>query len=156
MTAPVLSYPHFGTDKEFILKTDASGIGLGAELAQEHEGQVQPIAYASRSLDPHERNYGISEFETLALVWAVRYFRPYILGHRTTVYTDHAACTSLLNSAHPSGKLARWVLTIQEMDLVIKHRSGHMNTNADALSQNPTVGAVESLVLLGDDDSCVP
>ena len=110
----------------------------------------------SQSLDPHERNYGISELETLALVWAVRYFHPCILGHRTTVYTDHAACTSLLNSAHPSGKLARWVLSIQEMDLVIKHRSGHMNTNADALSRNPTVGAVESLVLLADDECCVP
>jgi len=152
----VLSYPRFGTDKEFILETGASGIGLGAVLAQEHEGQGHPIAYASRSLDPHEQNYGISKLETLALVWAVCYFHPYILGHRTTVYTDHAACTSLLNSAHPSGKLARWVLVIQKMDLVIKHRSGHMNTNAYALSRNPAVGAVESLVLLADDDSCVP
>ena len=85
---------------------------------------MHPIAYASRSLDPHECNYGITELETLGLVWAVRYFRPYILGHRTTVYTDHAACTSLLNTPRPSGKLARWALTIQEIDLVIKHREG--------------------------------
>ena len=154
VTAPVLSYPRFGTDQEFILETDTSGIGLGAVLAQEHEGQV----HASRTLDSHEQNYGISELETLALVWAARYFRPYILGHRATVYTDHAACTSLLNTARPSGKLARWVLTIQEMDLVIKHRSGRKNTNADALSQNPvspTVGAVESLLLPSDDESAV-
>ena len=73
MTAPVLSYPCFGTDKELILETDSSGIGLGTVLAEEHGGQVHPIAYASRSLDPHERNYGISELETLALVWAVHY-----------------------------------------------------------------------------------
>jgi len=59
--------PCFGTDKELILETDASGIGLGTVLAEEHESQVHPIAYASRSLDPHERNYGISELETLAL-----------------------------------------------------------------------------------------
>lgn len=102
----------------FILETDASGVGLGAILAQEQGGQVHPVANASRTLDPHERNYGISELETLALVWAVKYFRPYILGHRTTVY---AACTSLLNSARPSGKLARWAMAIQEMNLVIKH-----------------------------------
>jgi len=140
-----------------VLETDASGVGLGAVLAQEQQdGQLHPIAYASRTLDPHECNYGITELETLALVWAVRYFRPYILGHRTVVYTDHAACTSLLNTARPSGKLARWALTLQEMDLVIKHRSGKSNTNADALSRNPisSVAAVETLAVMeGDEDS---
>ena len=156
--APVLSYPQFGEGEEFVLETDASGVGLGAVLAQKQEDdQLHPIAYASRSLDQHERNYGITELETLALVWAVRYFRPYILGHRTTVYTDHAACMSLLNTARPSGKLARWALTIQEMDLVIKHRSGKSNTNADALSRIPTssVGAIETLVVT-DSEECLP
>ena len=94
------------------------GVGLGAILSQEQEdGTIHPVAYASRSLDKHERNYGISELETLGLVWAVRYFRPYILGHPCTVYTDHVACLSILNIEKPSGKLARWALTIQEMDL---------------------------------------
>ena len=113
VTAPVLAYPVFGPDQEFVLETDASGVGLGAVLSQERDGCVHPIAYASRSLDPNEKSYGITELETLALVWAVKYFRSYILGHKTTVYTDHAACTSLLNSARPSGKLARWAMAIQ-------------------------------------------
>ena len=81
VTAPVLAYPRFGPEGEFILETDASGIGLGAVLSQKQDdGLVHPIAYASRSLDPHEKNYGISELETLGLVWAVRYFRPYLLA----------------------------------------------------------------------------
>ena len=139
-SAPVLSFPVFGPDTEFILETDASGVGLGAILSQEQtDGCVHPIAYASRSLDPHEKNYGISELETLALVWAVRYFRPYILGHHTTVYTDHAACRSLLDSNRPSGKLARWALTIQEMNLTIRHRAGKKHANADALSRISSV-----------------
>ena len=71
-------------------------------------------------------------------MWAVRYFRPYILGHPCTVYTDHAACLSILNTARPSGKLARWALTIQEMDLTIKHKAGKKNGNADALSRCPS------------------
>ena len=67
--APVLAYPCFGEDKEFILETDASGEGLGAVLAQKQaDGCVHPVAYASRSLNPHEKNYAISELETLALV----------------------------------------------------------------------------------------
>jgi hypothetical protein len=98
---------------------------------------LHPIAYASRSLDHSESNYGITELETLAVVWAARYFRPYLLGHRTIVYTDHSACVSVLNSARPSGKLARWALTIQELNLIIEHRAGKLNANADALSRNP-------------------
>ena len=98
VTAPVLAYPCFGPDEEFILETGASGVGLGAILSQKQGDQTHPIAYASRALDCHEQNYGITELETLGLVWAVRYFRPYILGHRTTVYTDHAACTSTQDS----------------------------------------------------------
>ena len=146
VSAPVLAYPQFGASQSFILETDASMVGLGAILSQEQsDGTVHPVAYASRSLDKHERNYGISELETLGLVWAVRYFRHYILGHPCTVYTDHVACLSILNTNKPSGKLARWALTIQEMDLTIKHKPGKANSNADALSRNiSTVNAVSS------------
>ena len=137
-SAPVLSYPQFGGDHNFILETDASLAGLGAVLAQEGDDRkIHPIAYASRSLLKHERNYAITELETLALVWSVKHFRAYIMGHRCMLYTDHAACTSLLNTPHPSAKLARWVMIVQEMNLEIKHRAGKGNTNADALSYNP-------------------
>ena len=135
-SAPVLCFPQF--DKPFILETDASGVGLGAVLAQKQEdGSVRPIAYASRSLQPHERNYGITELEGLGVVWAVKHFRPYLYGHSCDVYTDHSALTSLLNTPQPSGKLARWGMAIQELDLRIHHRAGRSNVNADALSRSP-------------------
>ena len=103
VTAPVLTYPHFGPDREFILEKDASGIGLGAVLSQKQDdGLVHPIAYASRALNCHEKNYCISELENLGLVWAVRYFHPHLLGHRTIVYTNHSACLSVLNTPCPS------------------------------------------------------
>ena len=133
-----MAYPRFGLGVEFVLETDASGVGLGAVLSQEQaDGHLHPIAYASRSLDNSERNYGITELETLAVVWAARYFRQYLLGHRTTVFTDHSACVSVLSTARPSGKIARWALTIQELNLTLKHRAGKLNCNADALSRNP-------------------
>ena len=135
-SAPVLSFPDF--TKPFILETDASGAGLGAVLAQKQEdGTVRPIVYASRSLQSHEKNYGITELEGLGVVWAVKHFRPYLYGHQCEVYTDHSALTSLLNTPQPSGKLARWGMAIQELDLQIRHRSGRSNANADALSRSP-------------------
>ena len=111
--APVLVYPRFGEGEHFLLETDASGIGLGAVLSQKlSDGKYHPVAFASRCLQPYEKNYPISELETLAIVRAVKYFRAYLLGHPCTVLTDHAACVSLLNSPRPSAKLARWAMAI--------------------------------------------
>ena len=136
MSSPVLAYPDF--KKPFVLETDASIAGLGAVLSQRQEdGSTRSIAYASRSLLKHERNYGITEMEGLGVVWGVKHFRPYLYGHACEVYTDHEALKSLLNTPQPSGKLARWGMAIQELNLSIKHRSGSTNANADALSRSP-------------------
>ena len=114
-------------------------------LAQEQpDGTTRPIAYASRALLKHEKNYSITELEGLGVVWAVKHFRPYLYGNQCLVYTDHQALKSLLNTPHPSGKLARWGLALQEMDLHIQHRSGKHNENADALSRYPHSQMVET------------
>ena len=137
VSAPVLAYPQFSSPHPFILETDASTKGLGAVLAQQDDGKVHPIAFASRSLTCAEQNYAITELETLGIVWVVKLFRPYILGHRCVVFTDHAACTSLLGAKNTSSKLVRWAMAIQELDLDIRHRAGKSNHVADALSRNP-------------------
>ena len=128
-SAPILAYPDF--EKEFFLETDASGTGLGALLTKiQSDGLHRPIAYASRTLQAHEQNYGVTELEALGVVWAVRHFRPYLYGHRCTVITDHEALKSLLNTPQPSGKLARWGMSLQELDLHIIYRPGKKNAKA--------------------------
>ena len=75
VTLPVLAYPCFG--KDFTLETDASVQGLGAVLSQVQEDEkLHPVAYASRALNPSEKNYSVTELETLAVVWAVPTLTP--------------------------------------------------------------------------------
>ena len=82
---------------------------------------ITPIAFASRTLQKHEQHYGVTELEALREVWATKHFRPYLYGHTCNLYTDHEALNSLLNTPHPSGKMARWGLAVQELDLHIHY-----------------------------------
>ena len=83
------------------------------------------------------------------MVWAVQHFQPYLYGHRCRVYTNHEALKSLLNTPHPSWKLAHWGFTIQELKLEIHYRPGRSNHATDALScqvNNVTTGDVVQTV----------
>jgi len=141
--SPVLAYPNF--NKDFVLETDASICGLGAVLSQvQEDGCFHPISYASRALSVQERNYAITELETLAVVWAIGHFQKYLYGHSVTVYSDHAAVNAVLQSPNPSSKHARWwtkVFGSGIKDVQIIYRPGKENRNADALSRQPHASA---------------
>jgi hypothetical protein len=87
ITAPIVQYPDF--EKPFFLYTDASTIGIGSVLAQKSEKGEHVIAYASRTLTPAEKNYGVSELECLAVVWSIKYFRHYLCGSQFTIITSN-------------------------------------------------------------------
>ncbi|KMQ85817.1 enzymatic polyprotein endonuclease reverse [Lasius niger] len=74
MTAPVLNYPDF--NEEFKVTTVYA---IGAVLSQEPVGNDRPIAYARTALSRAEKNYNTTEKELLAIVWAVKHFRSYVL-----------------------------------------------------------------------------
>lgn len=130
---PLLQYPDFG--KEFILTTDASNFAIGAILSQIKNGNDLPIAYASRTLNTSEINYSAIEKELLAIVWATKYFRPYLFGRKFTIYSDHKPLQWLFSIKEPNSKLLRWRLKLEEFDYQIKYKKGKLNKNADALSR---------------------
>ncbi|CAK1582367.1 unnamed protein product [Parnassius mnemosyne] len=100
--APILQYPNF--DEPFILTTDASDVALGAVLSQEKIGSDKPVAYASRTLSDTEAKYSTIEKELLAIVWAVKYFRPYLYGRKFVIYADHRPLTWLMSLKDPNSK----------------------------------------------------
>ena len=109
VSAPVLKYADFS--KPFVLEIDASHQGLGAVLSQEMDGKRRPIAFASRTLRPSERNmsnYSSMKLEFLALKWAVtERFREYLLGAKFVVYTDNNPL-SHLQTAKLAAVEQRW------------------------------------------------
>jgi hypothetical protein len=128
-----LQYPDFS--KEFVLTTDASNFGLGAVLSQGPIGQDLPVAYACRSLNDAETHYITSEKELLAIVWATKYFRPYLYGWRFKIVSDHKPLVRVMNLKDPGSRLLRWRIQLAEYDYEITYRRGSQNTNADALSR---------------------
>ena len=126
----------FNYDQEFILATDASDIGVGGVLMQERNGQPQPIAYASRLCTSSERNYSVTERETLAVIYCLNHFLDIILGYKIRVWTDHTAIQNLFKYKNLRGRLARWFVTLQNFDVAFEYIPGKRNTAADALSRN--------------------
>lgn len=131
---PVLQYPDF-VKGQFLLTTDASNIALGAILSQGAVGKDKPIAYASRTLNKAESNYSTSEKELLAIVWAVKHFRPYLYGRHFKILTDHRPLRWLFNVREVGSRLMRWRLKLEEYDYEIIYKAGKTNVNADALSR---------------------
>jgi transposase InsO family protein len=132
VSPPVLKYPDF--NRSFILTTDASGEGLGAVLSQGDIRKDLLVAFASRTLNQAEKNYSTTGKELLAIVWGMRYFRPYLYGKHFLVVTDHKPLTWIMNVKDPGSRLLRWRIKLEEYDYEVVYRKGALNTNADALS----------------------
>ena len=129
--APLLAYPCFDDSAgEFKVHTDASAVGVGVVLEQNDH----VIAYASRALTVPERQYSVIQRECLAVIYALKQFRHYLLGRTFQILTDHAPL-QWLSAQKMEGMLCRWALAIQEYNFRIVYRKGAQNGNADALSR---------------------
>ena len=134
---PILGHPDWS--QPFVLHTDACKKGLGASLLQMIDNKEHVVSYASRSLTTAEANYNVWELECLAMVWATRLHRMYLLGSKFKIVTDSNAAKHVmkLNDDTASGRLMRWSLALQDFSFDIEHRKGKRHTNVDALSRLP-------------------
>ena len=137
VSPPILAYPQFA--HKFTLATDASDSALGGILSQVINGQERVISYWSRQLNKAELNYSTVEREALAVVAAVKEFYPYLYGRPFTLYTDHNPLTSLHGLKDTGGRLTRWLLYLQQFDMIVLYRPGRNNGNADGLSRRPEI-----------------
>ncbi len=124
---PILCYPRF--DREFILQTDASDFDVGTVPTQlDDNGREMVVAYASKALSARQKKFLATEKEAYAIVFGTQQFRVYLLGRHFQIVTDHKALC-WLHSMEPKGRLALWILDLQEFDFSVVHRSGRLHGN---------------------------
>ncbi|XP_063600361.1 uncharacterized protein LOC134776542 [Penaeus indicus] len=142
---PILKLPDI--NNPFILRTDASEVGLGAVLLQEDADEKLPVAYASRKLSNTEQKYSVIERECLAVVWATKKFYKFLYGREFYLETDHQPLVYLDTAKSLNGRLMRWALALQEYRMIIRYIRGSENVGADFLSRNPVLSVQSETVL---------
>ena len=132
-SAPVLQLPKL--NEHFIVRTDASSVGLGAVLLQMSGDSLHPVYYSSRKLLDRERRYSTIERECLAIVWGIAKFSKYLWGTHFTLQTDHRPLTYLNTSRFKNARIMRWALALQEYSFTVEPLPGSQNVLADLLSR---------------------
>ncbi|GJW80831.1 reverse transcriptase domain-containing protein [Tanacetum coccineum] len=119
----------------FELMCDASDFTVVAVLGQEDGKNFHTIYFASKTLNPTQQKYTITEKELMAIVFAFKKFRSYLILSKTIIHTDRSALKHLFKKQDTKPRLIRWILPLQEFDIEIKDKKGTKNVAADHLSR---------------------
>ncbi|GJV54802.1 putative reverse transcriptase domain-containing protein [Tanacetum coccineum] len=117
--------------ENFMVYCDASHKGLGAVLMQKEK----VIAYASRQLKVHEKNYTTHNLDLGAVVFALKMWRHYLYGTKCVVFTDHKSLQHILDQKEMNMRQRRWLELLSDYDCEIRYHPGKANMVADALSR---------------------
>ena len=139
--------------KEYVIFSDASLNGFGCVLMQ--EGKV--VAYASRQLNPHEKNYPTHDLELAAIMFTLKIWRHYLYGEKCFIYTNHKSLKYLPSQRELNLRQCRWMELIKDYDCVIDYHPKQANVVADALSRKSvqTLRALNAHLSLSDDSVIV-
>ncbi|GKA75063.1 putative reverse transcriptase domain-containing protein [Tanacetum coccineum] len=127
-SAPILALPE--GSENFVVYCDASHKGLGAILMQKEK----VIAYASRQLKVHEKNYTTHDLELGVVVFSLKMWRHYMYGTKCVVFTDHKSLQHILGQKELIMRQRRWLELLSDYDYEIQYHPGKANVVADALS----------------------
>ncbi|GJY16585.1 putative reverse transcriptase domain-containing protein [Tanacetum coccineum] len=128
-SVPILALPE--GSENFMVYCDASRKGLGAVLMQ----RDKVIAYASRQLKVHEKNYTTHDLELGVVVFFLKMWRHYLYGTKCVVFTDHQSLQHILDQKELNMRQRRWLELLSDYDCEIRYHPGKANVVADALSR---------------------
>nr|GEU77760.1 putative reverse transcriptase domain-containing protein [Tanacetum cinerariifolium] len=134
-SAPILALPK--GSENFMVYCDASHKGLGAVLMQ----REKVIAYASRQLKIHEKNYMTHDLELGSMVFALKMWRHYLYGTRCVVFTDHKSLQHILDLKVLNMRQRRWLELLSDYDCEIRYHPRKGNVLADTLSRKAQIEA---------------
>ncbi|GJW71154.1 reverse transcriptase domain-containing protein, partial [Tanacetum coccineum] len=126
-------------DLPFELMCYASDFAIGAVLGQRKNKHFQPIHYASKTMTKAQAHYTTTEKELLVVVYAFEKFWSYLVLSKSIVYTNHSAIKYIFTKKDAKPRLMRWILLLQEFDVITRDKKGAENLAADHLSrlENP-------------------
>ncbi|GJS09077.1 putative reverse transcriptase domain-containing protein [Tanacetum coccineum] len=125
-SAPILALPE--GSENFVVYCDASRKGLGTVLMQ----REKVIAYASRQLKIHEKNYTTHDLELRAVVFALKMWRHYLYGTKCVVFTDHKSLQHILDQKELNMRQRRWLELLSDYDCEIRYHPGKANVILEA------------------------
>ncbi|GJU84470.1 putative reverse transcriptase domain-containing protein [Tanacetum coccineum] len=121
--------------EDFVVYCDAFRIGLGCVLMQ--RGKV--IAYASKQLKIHEKNYTTHDLELGAVVFALKIWRHYLYGKKSVIYTDHKSLQHIFSQKELNMRQCHWIELFSDYYCDIRYHLGKANVVVDALSRKERV-----------------
>ncbi|GJT99677.1 putative reverse transcriptase domain-containing protein [Tanacetum coccineum] len=101
--------------------------------------RMKVIAYASRQLKIHEKNYTTHDLELGAVVFALKIWRHYLYGTKCVVFTDHKSLQHILDQKDLNMRQRRWIELLSDYDCEIRYHPGKANVVADALSRKERI-----------------